>query len=125
MLVMSWQGTQVLSKIQQRLGQTPLAYGILFSVLPLALGIAVGALVGFGPCGTNVPSSARIIVLAAGAIALAAPLMATWLFWLSFRRQRIVAAVVGLPLLFGSGFVCLYWFFVVISAVMSFRFAGS
>lgn len=122
---MSWQGTQVLSKIQQRLGQTPLAYGILFSVLPLPLGIAVGALVGFGPCGPNVPPSARIIVLAAGAIALVAPLMATWLFWLSFRRQRMVAAVVGLPLLFGSGFVCLYWFFVVISAVMSFRFAGS
>ena len=115
----------MLSRIQQPLRQAPLAYGILFAALPLALGVAVGPLVGFGPCGPNVPSSARIIVVTAGAIALAAPFVATWLFWLSFRRQRITAAVVGLPLLFGSGFVCLYWLFVVISAVVSFRFAKS
>lgn len=115
----------MLSRIQQRLGQTPLAYGILFAMLPLGLGIAVGPLVGFGPCGPNVPSSTRIIVLAAGAIALTAPFVATWLFWLSFLRRRAITSVVGLPLLFGSGFVCLYWFFALISAVMSFRFARS
>jgi hypothetical protein len=94
-------------------------------MLPLALGIVVGPLVGFGPCGPNVPSSARLMVLTAGTIALAAPLIAAWLFWVSFVHRRLITAVVGLPMLFGSGFVCLYWFFVVISAVMSFRFAGA
>jgi hypothetical protein len=89
----------VLSSIQQQ--RTPLAYGALFAILPLALGVAVGPLVGFGPCGPNVPSSARLIVLSVGMIALAAPLIAAWLFWLSFLHRRVITAVVGLPMLFG------------------------
>jgi hypothetical protein len=58
-------------------------------------------------------------VLAAGIIAVAAPFIGAWLFWVSFQGKRTVTALVGLPLMYGSIFVCLYWFFVLVSAVMS------
>jgi len=83
------------------------------------LGVALGPLVGWGPCGPNVTASARILVLAAGITAMAAPFIGAWLFWLSFRRRGVVTAVLGVPLLVGSIFICCYWFFIVASAVMS------
>lgn len=109
----------MLSNVRQTLRHSPLIYGVLFAILPLLLGVAAGPLVGFGPCGPNVPSSVRIIVMSAGMVALASPFVGSWLFWVSFRRRGVVTAVVGLPLICGSLFVCCYWFFVVLSAVMS------
>ena len=108
----------MLSRIQQTLRQSPLTYGALFAALPLILGMAVGPLIGFGPCGPNVPSSVRGVVLTAGIIAVAAPIIGAWLFWVSFQGRRAASAVAGLPLLWGSAFVCLYWFFIIVSAVM-------
>lgn len=109
----------MLSSIQRSLRDSPLTYGGLFAVLPLMLGLAAGPLVGFGPCGPNVRSSVRLIVVAVGTIAVASPLVASWLFWISFRRRRTVTSLVGLPLLFASGFVCLYWLLILASAIMS------
>jgi hypothetical protein len=108
----------MLSRIQQALRQSPLTYGVLFAALPLMLGIALGPLIGFGPCGPNVPSSVRGLVVVAGTIAVAAPFIGAWLFSISFQARRAVTAVVGLPLLCGSLFVCCYWFFIIVSAVM-------
>jgi hypothetical protein len=88
-------------------------------MLPLVLGIAVGQFVGFGPCGPNVGSSVRGIVLLVGIIALSAPFISARLFWVSFRRQSVLSGIVGLPLLCGSFLVSCYWFFIVLSAVMS------
>jgi hypothetical protein len=105
--------------IQQRLRQSPLTYGALFAAVPLILGIAVGPLVGWGPCGPNVTSSARVLVLVAGITAMASPFIGGWLFWLSFRRRGVVTGVLSVPLLCGSLFVCVYWFFIILSAVMS------
>jgi DNA polymerase III psi subunit len=98
-------------------------YGSVFAALPLGLAIAIFPLVGFGPCGPSVPPSVRMIVVAAGTIAFASPFIAIWLFSLSFQRRKIITAIVSLPMLSGSIFICLYWFFVVASAVMSFRFS--
>jgi hypothetical protein len=109
----------MLSNVRQTLRQSPLIYGVLSAILPLLLGVAVGPLVGFGPCGPNVPSSVRIVVMSAGMVAVASPFVGCWLFWVSFRRRGIVTAVVGLPLICGSVFVCLYWFFILASAIMS------
>jgi hypothetical protein len=103
--------------IQQILRQSPMAYGVLFAILPLMLGLAVGPMVGFGPCGPRVPSSIRLAVTAAGILAISCPFISSWLFWISFRSRRIITAAVALPLLSGSIFVCLYWFFIVVSAV--------
>jgi hypothetical protein len=103
--------------IQQILRQSPLAYGVLFAILPLVLGLAVGPMVGFGPCGPRVPSSIRLAVIAAGILAISSPFISAWLFWKSFQSRRIVTAALALPLLGGSIFVCLYWFFVVVSAI--------
>lgn len=107
----------MLRTIQQILRQSPMAYGVLFAILPLLLGLAVGPMVGFGPCGPRVPSTVRLVVIAAGILAISSPFVSTWLFWISFRSLRIITAVVALPLLGGSIFVCLYWLFVVVSAV--------
>ena len=70
----------MLSGIQQELRRSPVAYGTFFAILPLMLGLAVGPLVGFGPCGPSVPSSVRLIVIVAGTLALASPLISSWLF---------------------------------------------
>jgi hypothetical protein len=94
-----------------------MAYGVIFAILPLLLVVAVGPMVGFGPCGPRVPSTIRLVVIAAGILAISSPLISAWLFCISFRRLRIITAAVALPLLAGSVFVCLYWFFVVVSAV--------
>jgi hypothetical protein len=107
----------MLSRIQQALRQSPLAYGVLFAILPLILGLAVGPLVGFGPCGPSVPSSVRLAIIAAGILAITSPLISSWLFWISFRNRKSVTAALALPLLSGSVFVCLYWFFILLSAV--------
>src|SRR5437588_7829383 len=109
----------MLSDIRQALRQSPLMYGALFALLPLLLGLAVVPVVGFGPCGPNVGPSVRFFVVISGAIAMAAPFIGSWLFLVSFRRRHIISAMVGLPLLCGSVFVCLYWFFILVSAVMS------
>jgi hypothetical protein len=103
--------------IQQILRQSPMGYGVLFAVLPLVLGLAVGPMIGFGPCGPRVPSSIRLTVIAAGILAISSPFISLWLFWISFRSRRIITTTVAVPLLSGSVFVCLYWFFIVISAV--------
>lgn len=103
--------------IQQILRQCPMGYGVLFAVLPVVLGLAIGPMVGFGPCGPRVPSPIRLAVMAAGILAIASPFISSWLFWTSFRSRRIITATVALPLLGGSVFVCLYWLFVMISAV--------
>ena len=103
--------------IQQVLRQSPMAYGVIFAILPLLLVVAVGPMVGFGPCGPRVPSTIRLVLIAAGILAISSPFISAWLFCISFRRLRIITAAVALPLLAGSVFVCLYWFFVVVSAV--------
>jgi hypothetical protein len=109
----------MLLRIQQALRRSPFAYGVLFAVLPFMLGLAVGPLVGFGPCGPSVPSSIRFAVIGAGILALASPFIGSWLFWISFRTHKALTALVALPLLSASAFVCLYWLFVLVSAVMA------
>jgi hypothetical protein len=109
----------LMSSILRAFRQSPLAYGCLFALLPLGLGLAVGPLVGFGPCGPSVASSVRLVVVAAGTLAIASPIIGCWLFWISFRTRKTLTAVVALPLLGASVFVCLYWLIVLISAVMS------
>jgi len=94
-----------------------MAYGVLFAILPLLLGLAVGPMIGFGPCGPHVPSTIRLVVIAVGILAISSPFISAWLFWISFRSLRVITATVALPLLGGCVFVCLYWFFIVVSAV--------
>jgi hypothetical protein len=103
----------------QEFRASPLGYGSLFAMLPLFLGLMVGPLIGFGPCGPNVPSSTRLLVIAFGVAAMASPFVSARLFWLSFRERKAASAIMGVPLLGGSCFVCLYWFVVLISAVMA------
>jgi len=103
--------------IQQVLRQSPMAYGVLFAILPLVLGLAVGPMVGFGPCGPLIPSTIRLVVVVVGILAISSPFISAWLFWISFRSLRVITAAVALPLLGGSIFVCLYWFFIVVSTV--------
>jgi hypothetical protein len=81
------------------------------------LGLAVGPMVGFGPCGPRVPPSVRLAVIAAAILAISPPFIGSWLFWISFRSRRFITATVALPLLSGSIFICLYWFFILLSAV--------
>jgi len=107
----------MLSGIQQELRRGSLTYGTLFAVLPLMLGLAVGPLVGFGPCGPSVPSPVRLIVIAAGTLAIASPLISSWLFWISFRRRKSLTALMAFPLLSVGVLVCLYWLFILLSAV--------
>src|SRR5215510_8091730 len=106
----------MLSGIQQELRRGSLTYGTLFAVLPLMLGLAVGPLVGFGPCGPSVPSPVRLIVIAAGTLAIASPLISSWLFWISFRRRKSLTALMAFPLLSVGVLVCLYWLFILLSA---------
>ena len=98
---------------------SPLGYGSLFAMLPLFLGLAVGPLIGFGPCGPNVQSSTRLLVIAFGIAAMASPFVSARLFWFSFRESKAATAIVGLPMLGVSCVVCLYWLIVLISAVMA------
>lgn len=109
--------TSMSKTIQQTLGQNPLAYGVLFAIMPLMLGLAVVSGIGFGPCGPHVPSSIRLAVIAAGILAISSPFISYWLFWISFRSRRIITAAVALPLLSGSIFICLYWFFILVSTL--------
>lgn len=106
------------SNLQRVLRRTPLAYGTLLAGLPLMLGAMIGPWVGFGPCGPSVRSSIRLAVIVAGILAISSPFVAAWLFWISFRNRRALTAIIGLPLLAASGFICLYWLFVLFSALM-------
>jgi hypothetical protein len=103
----------------QSLRRNPLEYGSLFAFLPLLLGIVVGPLIGFGPCGPNVRSSTRLLVIVAGVVSMVSPFVSAWLFWLSFRERKKASTVVGAPLLGLCCFICLYWLIVLISAVMT------
>lgn len=107
-----------MTAISQTWQRSPLLYGTLFAVLPLLLGAAVGPLVGFGPCGPNVSSSTRLVVITAGFIALTAPFVAWQLFRISFRDRKAATAFIAFPLLGASVPVCLYWLIILGSAVM-------
>ena len=109
----------MLSNVPQTLRRSPLPYGVMFAVLPVLLGLAIGPMVGFGPCGPNVPGSVRLLVIAAGILAIGSPYIAAWLFRISFRSRKGLTALVALPLLSVSLFVSLYWLFVLFSAVMT------
>ena len=107
------------STIQQVLRRNPIAYGIVFAVLPLILGLVVGPLVGFGPCGANVPSSVRLVVITAGALALTSPLVSSWLFLISFRSGTRLNTFLALPFLGLGAVVCVAWILVLASAIHS------
>jgi hypothetical protein len=108
----------VITKLIVVLRRSPLVYGVLFALLPIALALAVGPLVGFGPCGPSVPGSVRVVVIVTGLLAVSSPFVGSWLFWLSFPNRKAITASVALPLVSFSVFICLYWLAILISAVM-------